>query len=220
MRGVTQADFDALWPKAPRDLVAGMLATQADVLEHCGIVNDNRLVHFMAQISHESDTGNELVESLNYAEKALRAQWPTHFTADQAAQYGRTTDHPADQRMIGNLAYGGRMGNAPYPSDDGFNYRGRGLLQITGKDSYRVIGNASRLDLLGHPELVVDPMHALAVAATEFQLSGCLPYCDADNLLAVSSLINVGHVTRDSSSVIGYPQREQWLAQWKRRFGM
>lgn len=220
MRDLTKQDFDKLWAGASATLVAGMLATQHDVWAAYGINKAIRLAHFMAQISHESGIGKEMEESLNYSATALLRQWPTHFNAHQANDYGRTADHGANQRMIGNLAYGGRMGNAPYPSNDGYNFRGRGLLQITGKDSYKHIGLLCGLDLINHPELVIDPHHALAVAATEFKASGCLPYCDTDNLLAVSSLINVGHIVNTPSSVIGYDKRVVWLAKWKAQLGI
>ncbi len=220
MRVLAKDDLDALWPAAPSDLVSGILTTQANAFGQCGIDNDLRLAHFMAQISHESGTGKEMVEGLNYAADALLKQWPTHFSSQQAQDYGRTPEHAANQRMIGNLAYGGRMGNAMYPSDDGYAFRGRGLLQITGRSSYGSIGNFCGLDLLNHPDLVVDPFHALAVAATEFRVSGCLPYCDADDLVAVSALVNVGHVTRNTAAIIGYEQRADWLTQWKQRLGV
>lgn len=220
MRDLTKHDFDTLWGNSAPALVAGMLATQHDVWTTYGINKALRLAHFMAQISHESGVGKEMEESLNYSAASLLSQWPTHFNSHQATDYGRTNDHAANQRMIGNLAYGGRMGNAPYPSDDGYKYRGRGLLQITGKDSYKHIGLLSGLDLVGHPELIIDPHHALAIAATEFKASGCLPYCDTDNLLAVSSLINVGHIVSDSSKVIGYDKRVTWLAKWKAQLGI
>lgn len=218
MRNLRQDDFDTLWPRAPAELVRGILATQAAVWPAAGINTILRLAHLMAQASHESDTGTEIVESLNYSEAALLDQWPTHFTPAQARQYGRNSQHPADQRMIGILAYGGRMGNAPRPSDDGYKFRGRGLLQTTGKESYHRIGQLCGLDLMQHPELAADPLHALVVAATEFTESGCLPYCDQDNLLAVSSLVNVGHVVHDSRKVIGWDQRKAWLESWKRHF--
>lgn len=220
MRNLTNQDFSTLWPSAPSALVTGLLASQAAVWQADKINTDLRLAHFMAQISEESAGGTELVESLNYSAAALLKQWSRHFTPAQANEYGRTSSHPANQPMIGNLAYGGRMGNAPYPSNDGYDYRGRGLLQITGKDAYLNIGNHCGLDLVGHPDLIVDPNHALTIAATEFVLSGCLPYCDQDNVLAVSALINVGHVVTDPSKVIGFASRKAWLGKWKGRLGI
>lgn len=200
-------------------LVQGILATQNNVFAKHGITKDIHVIHLMAQISHESGEGSEMTESLNYKPAALLSQWPKHFTPEQAKACGRTSEHPADQKRIGILAYGGRMGNDPAPSEDGYNYRGRGFIQTTGKDGYVKLARLTGLDLVNFPELVNDPEHAFECAVAEFvNYPGMLNYCESDNLLAVSSLINVGHVIHDPNQVIGYKDRVAQLDLWKQQY--
>jgi putative chitinase len=123
--------------------------------------------------------------------------------------------------MIGELAYGGRMGNDPAPSEDGYNYRGRGLIQTTGKSGYAALGALTGLDLVNSPELVTDPTHAFDCGVAEFvNYPNMLAHCEADDLLAVSSLINVGHIVTDPHKVIGYQDRVAQLKLWKHQYGI
>jgi len=225
MRLPTLADFQANgWhTNEPhvQALVNGILKAQPNVFAQHGITKDIHIVHMMAQFSHECGEGNELTESLNYKPAALLSQWPKHFTPAQAQAYGRTADHPANQKMIGELAYGGRMGNAPPPAEDGYNYRGRGLIQTTGKTAYTDLAALTGFDLVSSPELVTDPTHALECGVAEFvHYPQMLAHCEADDLLAVSSLINVGHLVSDPNKVIGYKDREAQLKLWKHRYGI
>lgn len=126
--------------------------------EDSRIVQKNDLAAFLATVVHESNHLNGvLVESLNYSSQALMKNWPTRFPSDLADRYGRNLNHPADQKMIAILAYGGRMGNAQAPSTDGWDYRGRGPIQLTGKDNYARFAKASGIDVVGDPELVLIP---------------------------------------------------------------
>jgi putative chitinase len=202
-------------------LVDGLLMTQQDVFAKYGISKDIHIVHMMAQFSHESGEGGEMEESLNYKPAVLLKQWPKHFTPAQAMAYGRTVDHPANQKMIGELAYGGRMGNAQAPSDDGYNYRGRGFIQTTGKSGYADLAKLTGLDLVGSPQLVTDPSHALECGVAEFvNYPQMLAHCEADDLLAVSSLINVGHIVHNNNLVVGYQDRVAQLKLWKHQYGL
>ncbi len=225
MRLLTLSDFESTgWrvdDPGVQALVQGILTTQDEVFAKYGITEDLHIVHLMAQLSHESGKGTEMSESLNYKSEALLKQWPRHFTPAQASAYGRTAEHPADQKMIGVLAYGGRMGNAPPPSEDGYNYRGRGFIQTTGKDGYAHLAKLTGLDLVNSPELVNDPAHAFECAVAEFvNYPRMLAHCEADDLLAVSSLINVGHIVSNPKDVVGYPDRTAQLELWKQQYGV
>ncbi len=217
MRYLTQDDFNAVWPDSEKvqSQITGILAIQAEAFIKYKIDSILELAHLMAQISHESNTALEMTESLNYTPQALLKQWPTHFNTAQALLYGRTQEHPANQQMIGDLAYGGRMGNRP-GTDDGYNFRGRGFIQTTGHNGYKELGDLIGLDLVNQPELVNDLEYAFICSVAEFaNYPDMLDYCMADNLLAVSSLINLGHVVLDPSKIIGYHDREAWLRLWK-----
>lgn len=224
MRLLTLADFLATgWhTKDPgiNALVQGILTSQDAVFKKYGITENIHIVHLMAQLSHESGEGSEMTESLNYQPAALLKQWPKHFTPAQAMQYGRTDAHPANQQMIGELAYGGRMGNAPVPSADGYNFRGRGFIQTTGKNGYTALAARTGLNLVESPELVTVPAHAFECAVAEFvNYPNMLAHCEQDDLLAVSALINVGHLVKDPDQVVGYQDRAAQLRLWKHQFG-
>jgi len=227
MVSLTQQNFDALWPvKAAgvQPIVQGILAQQATVFPKYGITSFLILAHMMAQFSAETGGATEMVESLNYSAQGLLNTWPHRFTPAQAQQYGRTAAHAANQTAIGDLAYNGRMGNAP-GTNDGYTFRGRGLIQTTGRDGYTVLGKRVGLPLDTTPDLIVDPAHALECAVNEFvSYSGngksMIDYCNDDNLVAVSSLINLGHITQNPAAIEGYDSRLHWLEKWKQQFGI
>ena len=225
MRFLTLSDFQHTgWhvnDPAVLAIVNGILTKQEEVFAKFGITKDIHIVHMMAQFSHECGEGNEMTESLNYKPSALLSQWSKHFTPAEAQAYGRTAQHPANQKMIGELAYGGRMGNAPPPSGDGYKFRGRGLIQTTGRSAYAELGALTGLQLVSSPEAINDPTHALHCGVAEFvHYPHMLSHCEADNLLAVSSLINVGEVVNNPDTVIGYEDRAAQLKLWKHQYGM
>ena len=96
-----------------------------------------------------------VTESLNYTPGALRKTFGKWFTRETSEKYGRTKSHPADQEAIGNIAYGGRMGNDD--PGDGYKFRGRGHVQLTGRDNYTLFAKRLGLDLVGNPDLALGP---------------------------------------------------------------
>lgn len=108
---------------------------------------------FLAQLLHESQNLAVLEENLNYGAAGLQATFGHRFSVEDAEKYGRTSAHPANIRMIAMIAYNGRMGNR-LDSEDGFRYRGRGPIQLTGHDNYLKCGAAIGFDLLSQPELL------------------------------------------------------------------
>lgn len=193
------------WPHGDQHvpgLVEGIVGTAPAVFAKYGLVTPLVVAHAMAQFSHECGAGLEMVENLNYRAEQLRAQWPTHFTGNMPERYAH------NPRMIADIAYGGRMGNAPPPSDDGWNYRGRGLSQCTGREGYAKLAAKTGLDLLSDPGLLSDPVHALECGVADFILCGCLPFAEKDDVVRVTRALNGG--------TIGLSARIQWLAAWKR----
>lgn len=190
-----------LWPHAPQALVDGIIAAAPAVFARYHIDTPLRLAHFLAQVSHESGGGTVTRESLDYTHAArIREVWPTRFPTEASAEpYVRQPEKLADK------VYQGRMGNTQ--PGDGFRFSGRGLLQITGRDSYREIGTATGLDLVNDPDLAFSPDHALEVAAAEFVQLGCLPFCDKDDLREVTERVNGGQE--------GAADRAEWLRRWR-----
>lgn len=143
---------------------------------------------FIAQAGHESSGFVKLVESLNYSSEALMKTFKKYFSEKTAKEYGRNEWHPADQRAIANIVYGHRMGN--YKPDDGWTYRGRGLIGITGAENYQKCGDALGLDLLLIPQLLEHDRYAARSAAWFFSSHGCLNH--SSNVGKITNIINGG----------------------------
>jgi putative chitinase len=155
------------------------------------ILHGPRLAAFAATIAHESAGGVILSENLNYSVGGLQATWPTRFPASVAQKLGRAAGQVADQQGIAEIAYGGRMGNNQ--PGDGWKYRGRGLIQLTGRDAYRQAGDALGLDLEGNPDQAAQESHAALIAAwTWASWKGCNQKADAGDTKAWRRAINGG----------------------------
>jgi putative chitinase len=148
------------------------------------IVGTKRIAAFIAQVGHESCQLTRLVENLNYSADALRKTWPSRFSMELASAVARKPE------QIANIAYGNRMGNtAP---GEGWKYRGRGLIQITGNNNYRACGEALGLDLTAQPELLEKPQHACMSAAWFWAINGLNTLVDAGKFDAITQRINGG----------------------------
>ena len=118
-----------------------------------------RLAHFLAQCGHESGGFKLVQENLNYGAKGLLGIFKKYFpTETKALQYERKPE------KIANLVYGGRMGNGPETSGDGYKYRGRGYIQLTGKDNYTAFGKAINEDIATTPDVVATKYPLLSAA--------------------------------------------------------
>jgi putative chitinase len=164
-----------------------------------------RVVHFMAQVLHETGALTLLVENMNYTAARLPVVWPTRFKPRGPLE---PADFAGQPEKLGNEVYGGRMGNRE--PGDGYLFRGRGLLQVTGRDSYahatrvvRVLSPAAP-DFSEEPELVTAPAWCLDVAAAEWMSRGCNELADSDDLERITRRINGG--------LTGLRQRGDWLA--------
>lgn len=115
---------------------------------------------FLAQLAHESRMFERMVESLNYTKAAqIRRTWPRRFAnISVAVAFVRKPER------LANFVYANRLGNGDAASGDGWKYRGRGLIQVTGKDNYSDAGEALGLPLLEEPELLEEPVHAADAA--------------------------------------------------------
>lgn len=193
-----------LWPHGDSNihgLMDGMVISAPVVLPKYGIANDLALAHLMAQISHECGAGTEVVENMSYSEQRMMQVWPTRFP-----DFASTGGFAHNPRMLANKVYGSRMGNHP-GTDDGYNFRGRGACQTTGRDGYQKLATKTGLDLINHPELVNDPAHFLECGVADFVICGCLPFALKDDVLNVTKRLNGG--------IIGLAERKAWLSRWK-----
>jgi putative chitinase len=125
-----------------------------------------RLAHFLAQCGHESGGFRATQENLNYSAKGLNGIFRKYFpTEASAAAYAR------NPQKIANKVYGNRMGNGNEASGEGFKFRGRGYIQLTGKENYTAFGKAIGEDILANPDKVAST-YALLSAAWFFSKNG------------------------------------------------
>ena len=157
-------------------------------MKEFGITAATDQAMFIAQVGHESGEFRQVVESLNYTPGALVTVFGKRITQQQANALGRTTQQPARQDAIANLVYASRLGNKA--SGDGWKYRGRGLIQITGLDNYRACGAALKLDLVTKPELLELELQAARSAAWFYTSKGCMAY--GADVYRVTQIINGG----------------------------
>lgn len=168
-----------------------------------------RLAAFLAQVGHESTSFSRTVENLNYSAEGLLATWPSRFTRDLAAKLARKPE------QIANHVYGGRLGNRN--PGDGWRYRGRGLIQVTGLANYEGITEtlAEKVggvpDFTLHPELLESPKWAAMSAGAYWDDHELNELADRGAFDQTTTRINGGQV--------GKADRRARYARAKRVFG-
>lgn len=180
-----------------------------DAMQRFEITSPERAAAFLAQIAHESGELCRLVENLNYSAKRLMQVWPKRFTTiEKAKLYERNPE------KLANYVYAKRLGNGDEQTGDGWRYRGRGLIQVTGRGNYRSIGQALGLPLEGEPDLLEKPESASLSAAYFWKCRGLNELADDRNddddeqdFIRISIIINGGR--------IGLSQRKAYWATAK-----
>jgi putative chitinase len=156
-----------------------------------------RLAHFLAQCGHESGGFKHTNENLNYSADGLKKIFPKYF-----AQAGLAESYARQPEKIASRVYGGRMGNGDESTKEGFKFRGRGYIQLTGKSNYSEIDKFVNEDILANPDLVAT-QYPLLSAAWFFHKNGLNTIADkgADDatVTAVTKRVNGG--------TIGLPDR-------------
>ena len=142
---------------------------------------------FIGQCAHESGNFKTLQENLNYSSKGLNATWPSRFPSEEAAQ-----PFHRNPEKIANKVYSGRMGNTE--EGDGWKYRGRGLIQLTGKDNYRLASDALGVDFVANPDLVLTREYAALTAAWYWNKRGLNKEADAKDFTGMTKKINGGTI--------------------------
>jgi putative chitinase len=161
-----------------------------DVMKQFNITNSFRLTHFLAQVAHESGNFKHVRENLNYSTEGLLKVFPKYFDKNTAPLYARKPE------QIANIVYESRMGNGNRLTGDGWRFRGRGYLQLTGRTNYKAfsdhIGDAN---IMINPDLVATK-YPLTSAAWFFDKKGLWKICDEGVDLAtirkVSQRVNGG----------------------------
>lgn len=171
------------------ELLAGKLSpiVMAEVVEATknSATNPLRLAHFLAQCSHESDNFRLIRENLNYSAEGLKTTFKKYFPTEALAiNYARQPE------KIGNRVYANRMGNGDEKSGDGWKYRGRGFIQLTGKDNYKAFGEFVKEDILNNPDLVATK-YPLTSAVFFFDKNKIWDICDKGDSDEIVTLVTI-----------------------------
>jgi putative chitinase len=164
-----------------------------------------RLSAFIAQVAHESSELTRVEENLNYSAERLVVVFPKYFpTADTAIAFHRNSE------MIANKVYGGRMGNTE--EGDGWKFRGRGPIQLTGRENYTLCGNAIKRNLTEDPELLLHPLAGIESACWFWNSKNLNTLADHGDFKTITKRINGGY--------IGLEEREKYYGKAKHILGV
>lgn len=168
-----------------------------NAMQGADIDTPRRMAHFIAQTGHESSGFSVVVENLNYKVEALLSIFGRHRISEaDARKYGRIDGkQPANQPAIANCIYGGAWGEKNLGNTkpgDGWKFRGRSLIQVTGRANYRACGEALGLDLENYPELLERPENAAKAAAWFWSTKGLNQLADNDNIVGITKRVNGG----------------------------
>jgi putative chitinase len=177
-------NLDGLAGKVP----AGVIAQIPETAQDFGITTNLRLAHFLAQCALESNNFTATVENLNYRAARLMEIFPRFFRGVDPAAFANNPE------KIGNRVYANRMGNGDEASGDGFKFRGRGYIQLTGRNNYTSFSTFVGEDCVANPDLV----------ATKFPLASAAFYFKSNNIWAICDRgADDGTVTQVTRAVNG-----------------
>jgi putative chitinase len=172
------------------------------VLPKFGIDTPLRKAHFLAQVAHESGGLQFTQENLNYSAQGLRSVFGKYFsTIEIANTYARKPE------KIANRVYASRMGNGNEASGDGWKFRGRGLIQLTGKENYQKFSDENGIDCVKNPDLLLQPEMALTSACWFWKKKNLNEFADKDDIIMITKRINGG--------TNGLNDRQQYLDSFK-----
>jgi putative chitinase len=166
-----------------------------------GLTTKLRIAHFMAQIEHESGL-KAVSENLNYSAQGLIQTFSKYFDTNESLLYARKPE------KIANRVYANRMGNGNEASGEGWKYRGRGFIQITGKINYHQLAIDTDLDCLKNPDLLLEEVNAMISALWFWNLKGLNKLADKDDLKGITKRVNGGYN--------GLAHRQELLLKYKK----
>lgn len=182
---LTIEKFKAILPNNPN--ILEWYSSLNRFLPNYNITTLKRIAAFLAQTAHESADYIRLSENLNYSATGLLKVWPNRFSNIKIAK-----QYEKNPEKIGNFVYGNRLGNGPVNSGDGYNYRGRGLIQLTGKANYLEFSEFSKIsfnDIIKYLETFDGAVHS---ACWFWQKHDLNSYSDKNDILGQTVKINGG----------------------------
>lgn len=187
---VTLELLKAMCPKTKKEVLEKYIEPINTVAEYYEMTkNPVRLASFLAQISHESGGFNFVIENLNYSADGLRKIFPKYFpTQELANEYARKPE------KIANRVYANRMKNGDEVSGDGFKFRGRGLIQLTGRDNYTRFAEALDMSIEDTIAYLETPNGAVASAGWFWDNNKLNDICDKNDFVLLTKRINGGTI--------------------------
>ena len=197
---ITEQQLIQVLPKASG--VAGSYVPELNAaMARYAIDSPERIAAFIAQVGYESAQFTQLLEGLNYSAIRLAALWPNRFSDKTGAPNALALQIGGHPQEIANVVYADRLGNGLATSGDGWLYRGRGLIQMTGRSNYRAAGEALGVDLEATPELLEQPRYACLSAAWFWTVHALNDLADTGDFQQITRRINGG--------LNGYADRER-----------
>ena len=183
-----------------------------------GITEPKELANFMGQVQHESQNFSRLEENLNYSGSRLYDVFRDRngLTAAKAQELAKIPDRAERQQAIAEQVYGGQEGKAKLGNTepgDGYTFRGRGYMQLTGRYNYTAHGKAAGIDLVNHPELAADPGNAEKLAVQYWNTTVHGNVQARTDVAMAGSIINTG--TARHKNPKGLPDRQANAAAWE-----
>jgi putative chitinase len=165
-----------------------MLHTKYPTLfKQYGVTTPLRIAHFLGQLEHESNL-TPISENLNYSSSGLIRVFRKYFTDLESIQFQR------QPQKIANRVYANRMGNGNEASGDGWKYRGRGFIQLTGKSNYSELSKAVGIDFVANPDLLLDEPNALISALWFWNKHNLNKFADGNDIVSITKKINGGTI--------------------------
>ncbi len=164
-------------------------AAMAESFKKFEINTVNRIAGFLAQTGHESGYFSRIEENLNYSAERLKVVFPKYFPTD-----GLAHAYEYNKKALASRVYANRMGNGPESSGDGWLYRGRGLIQLTGKDNYTACSKDMGFDIVEEPDLVLIPEIAVITSIWFWDHRNINAACDADDIVKMTKLVQGGRL--------------------------
>ena len=186
---------------APKCKIAEELSKYLNIyLEKYNINTKLRTAHFLAQTAHESTEFTRFIENLNYSTKGLLDTFPKYFNKNNVSDYNRNPE------KIANKVYSNRMGNGDFESGDGWKFRGRGLIQLTGQENYREFFKS--IDKPIDVDYLTTPEGAIESSCWYWYSRDINPHADENDIVSVTKKVNGG--------TLGLDERKLYLARAKK----
>lgn len=187
----------------PKNGISKYAMTMVETFKNFELNTVNRIAGFLAQTGHESGRFNRIEENLNYSAERLQVVFKKYFPTEELAK-----KYANDKRSIANRVYGGRLGNGPELTGDGWKYRGRGLIQLTGKNNYSSCAKDMGLDIIDNPDLLLLPEIAVLASIWFWDKNQINRACDADDIVLMTRMVQGGR--------LGLEERKKYYEAFKK----